>query len=58
MSTDLVLVNGGRLLDLVAVEGDPLAVITALERPVVVVKGAVVVRDDRDVADQAARSAV
>jgi imidazolonepropionase-like amidohydrolase len=37
----------GRFADLVAVEGDPLADVTVLERPVVVVKGGVVVRDDR-----------
>jgi imidazolonepropionase-like amidohydrolase len=37
----------GRFADLVAVGGDPLADVTELERPVVVAKGGVVVRDDR-----------
>jgi imidazolonepropionase-like amidohydrolase len=37
----------GRLADLVAVGGDPLDEIGVLERPTVVVKGGVVVRDDR-----------
>jgi imidazolonepropionase-like amidohydrolase len=37
----------GRFADLVAVGGDPLADITELERPVVVVKGGRLVRDDR-----------
>ena len=37
----------GRWADLVAVDGDPLADVTVLERPVVVVKGGRVVRDDR-----------
>lgn len=37
----------GRFADLVAIDGDPLADVTLLERPVVVVKGGVVVRDDR-----------
>jgi imidazolonepropionase-like amidohydrolase len=37
----------GRFADLLAVAGDPLVDVTELERPVVVMKGAVVVRDDR-----------
>jgi imidazolonepropionase-like amidohydrolase len=37
----------GRFADLVAVAGDPLADITELERPVVVIKGGVIVRDER-----------
>ena len=37
----------GRFADLVAVAGDPLADVAALEAPVVVAKGGVVVRDDR-----------
>ena len=37
----------GRWADLVAVDGDPLADVTVLERPVVVVKGGRVIRDDR-----------
>jgi len=37
----------GRFADLVAVAGDPLADITELERPVVVIKGGTVVRDER-----------
>ncbi len=37
----------GRFADLVAVAGDPLADVTELERPVVVAKGGVVVRDRR-----------
>jgi len=38
-----------RFADLIAVAGDPLADITELERPVVVVKGGRLVRDDRPV---------
>jgi imidazolonepropionase-like amidohydrolase len=37
----------GRFADLVAVAGEPLADVTELERPVVVAKGGVVVRDER-----------
>lgn len=37
----------GRFADLVAVEGDPLADIAVLERPVVVAKGGRIVRDER-----------
>lgn len=37
-----------RFADLVAVAGDPLVDVTELERPVVVAKGGVLVRDDRD----------
>ena len=37
----------GRFADLVAVAGDPLADVTELERPVVVAKGGVIVRDER-----------
>jgi imidazolonepropionase-like amidohydrolase len=37
----------GSFGDLVAVDGDATADVTLLERPVVVVKGGVVVRDDR-----------
>jgi imidazolonepropionase-like amidohydrolase len=37
----------GRFADLVAIDGDPLADVTVLERPVVVVKGGTVIRDDR-----------
>jgi imidazolonepropionase-like amidohydrolase len=37
----------GRFADLVAVDGDPLADVTLLERPVVVAKGGRLVRDDR-----------
>lgn len=37
----------GRFADLVAVAGDPLADVRVLERPIVVAKGGVVVRDDR-----------
>lgn len=37
----------GRFADLVAVAGDPLADVTELERPVVVTKSGVLVRDDR-----------
>jgi imidazolonepropionase-like amidohydrolase len=40
----------GRFADLVAVDGDPLADISILERPVVVVKGGIVVRDERSAA--------
>ncbi|HET7702181.1 MAG TPA: amidohydrolase family protein [Candidatus Limnocylindrales bacterium] len=40
----------GRFADLVAVAGDPLADVTELERPVVVAKGGVAVRDDRVIA--------
>jgi imidazolonepropionase-like amidohydrolase len=40
----------GRWADLVAVDGDPLADVTVLERPVVVLKGGRVVRDDRPAA--------
>jgi hypothetical protein len=35
------------LAELVAVAGDPRADVTELERPVVVAKGGVVIRDDR-----------
>jgi imidazolonepropionase-like amidohydrolase len=38
----------GRFADLVAVDGDPLSDVTALERPVVVAKGGVVVVDRRE----------
>jgi imidazolonepropionase-like amidohydrolase len=41
------IVEKGRFADLVAVAGDPLADITVLERPSVVVKGGRVVRDSR-----------
>jgi imidazolonepropionase-like amidohydrolase len=41
----------GRFADLVAVAGDPLADVRALESPVVVAKGGRVVRDDRAVRD-------
>jgi imidazolonepropionase-like amidohydrolase len=41
------LVEKGRFADLVAVDGDPLADITVLERPSVVVQGGRVVRDTR-----------
>jgi imidazolonepropionase-like amidohydrolase len=37
----------GRFADLIAVAGDPLADITELERPVIVAKAGVLVRDDR-----------
>jgi len=37
----------GRWADLVAVAGDPLADVTELERPIVVVKGGRIVRDER-----------
>lgn len=37
----------GRFADLVAVAGDPLADVTELERPVVVMKGGRIVRDER-----------
>ena len=37
----------GRFADLIAVAGDPLVDVTELERPVVVAKGGVLVRDDR-----------
>ena len=40
-------IEKGRYADFVAVTGDPLADITLLERPVVVVKGGTVVRDTR-----------
>jgi imidazolonepropionase-like amidohydrolase len=40
-------VDAGRYADLVAVAGDPLADVTTLERPVVVVKGGEVVLDRR-----------
>jgi imidazolonepropionase-like amidohydrolase len=40
----------GRFADLVAVAGDPLADVTELERPIVVAKGGVLVRDDRTAA--------
>lgn len=45
----------GHFADLVALEGDPTVDIAALADPVVVIKGGVVVRDDRG-PDQAARS--
>jgi imidazolonepropionase-like amidohydrolase len=45
--TDVGALEVGRWADLVAVAGDPLADIGELERPVVVVKGGRVVRDDR-----------
>ncbi len=38
----------GRFADLVAVDGDPLADVTVLERPSVVIKGGRVVLDIRD----------
>ncbi len=41
--------EAGRFADLVAVAGDPLADVRALEEPVVVVKAGIVVRDDRPV---------
>jgi imidazolonepropionase-like amidohydrolase len=44
---DVGRLEAGRWADLVAVAGDPLADVTELERPVVVVKGGRVVRDDR-----------
>jgi imidazolonepropionase-like amidohydrolase len=44
---DVGVVEAGRFADLVAVHGDPLADVTVLERPVVVVKGGEVVRDSR-----------
>jgi imidazolonepropionase-like amidohydrolase len=37
----------GRCADLVAVSGDPLSDVTVLERPVVVLSGGRVIRDDR-----------
>ncbi len=40
----------GRFADLVAVAGDPLADVRALEEPVLVAKGGTVVRDDRPAA--------
>ena len=40
-------IEKGRYADLVAVQGDPLADITRLEHPVVVIQGGRVVRDDR-----------
>ncbi len=40
----------GRFADLVAVAGDPLADVRALEEPVLVAKGGAVVRDDRSAA--------
>jgi imidazolonepropionase-like amidohydrolase len=40
-------IAAGRYADLIAVAGDPLDEIGVLERPMVVVKGGVVVRDDR-----------
>jgi len=42
--------SGGRFADLVAVAGDPLSDVTELERPVVVTKAGVLVRDDRTAA--------
>ncbi len=39
--------GAGRFADLVAVDGDPLADVTLLERPVVVLQGGRIVRDDR-----------
>jgi imidazolonepropionase-like amidohydrolase len=44
---DVGVVEAGRWADLVAVKGDPLADVTELERPVVVVKGGEVARDSR-----------
>jgi imidazolonepropionase-like amidohydrolase len=44
---DIGSLEPGRLVDLVAVAGDPLADVRALEEPVLVAKGGVVVRDDR-----------
>ncbi len=41
----------GRFADIVAVAGDPLGDVRALEEPLVVAKGGVVVRDDRPLAD-------
>ena len=40
----------GRLADLVAVAGDPLADVTELERPIVVAKSGLIVRDERGAA--------
>jgi imidazolonepropionase-like amidohydrolase len=40
----------GRFADLVAVDGDPLADVTVLERPVAVVKGGAIVLDRREAA--------
>ena len=45
--SDVGRLEPGRWADLVAVGGDPLADVTELERPIVVVKGGRVVRDDR-----------
>jgi imidazolonepropionase-like amidohydrolase len=41
----------GRFADFVAVDGDPTVDVTVLERPVVVARGGVVVRDERPVRD-------
>ena len=49
------MIEKGRYADFVAVPGDPLADITLLERPVVVVKGGQVIRDDRVPGPGAAR---
>jgi imidazolonepropionase-like amidohydrolase len=52
--SEVGLIEKGRYADFVAVAGDPLADITLLERPVVVVQGGRVVRDDRAPAEPGA----
>ena len=44
---DVGVVEAGRWADLVGVAGDPLADVTVLEHPVVVVKGGEVAKDNR-----------
>jgi imidazolonepropionase-like amidohydrolase len=48
VATQVGALERGRFADLVAVDGDPLSDITALERVKFVMKGGDVVKDDRE----------